>query len=79
MHDTRMRGFGPYFWKVYLRKKGLDKTDTLPADSIIVKTTRNDEHAARGRAQIELDNDYMVHYYPAEVEKFYPLGHGGKR
>lgn len=74
MHDTRMRGNGPHVWKVYLRKKGSDRTDTLPSSSILVRTQVNSEDVARGRAQVALDNEYMIQYYPAEVEKYLPLG-----
>lgn len=69
-----MRGYGPYVWKVYLRRKGKDKSDTLPESSILVRTTRDTEASARGRAQIALDEEYMREYYPAEVERYQPLG-----
>lgn len=74
MHDTRMRGEGPYVWKVYLRRIGSDRSDTPPADSLLVRTQRNNESAARGQAQIALDTEGMRKYYPAEVEKYFPLG-----
>jgi len=79
MHDTRMRGRGPYVWKVYLRLKGDDKAQHNPVGSLIVRTTTNSEQAARGRAQIELDTDRMIHHYPAEVEIYIPLGEGARR
>jgi len=74
MHDTRMRGTGPFVWKVYLRVKGNDRAQDLPTNSMLVRTNQNSEHAARGRAQIELDNERRIHHYPAEVEVYIPLG-----